>query len=226
MELIAYAQSIMSKRWVVACVTFLLMCIWGTCAGQTAMRAVYKKYENRSKVGGELLELYEDYTFYYKSGFKSGTTTSRGNWRLVGDTLKLFNYYKPWRILRVEEYKVDSGLLKTWVHVVVADGVTDEPVDTRTGKTLQTEGVRSFVVWAADYCESMVQTGQDGIAILEGIHHKKLQFEHDEYYVQDSNCNYFQVLLSGYPIIVSPPTLVHSRWYVKPDGGIIPIGCE
>ena len=160
------------------------------------------------------LKLFADSTFIYRSGFKLGDMQSDGRWRKEGNTLKLLGQQMPWKILKVEEQKIDT--VKNKIKVTVITTGPDSLL------------IQNLPVWVNNNCDPFASTNKYGTVEFHIASATRIYFydrECDEYVVKDSTSNHFVVTLDGYPIYnVSPKWITWKEWSIN-KRSVSPIEC-
>lgn len=184
------------------------------------------------------LDLKSNGSFEWQHSFSLGSTSSKGRWQVVNDTLKLLDYAKPWTIQIVEEFKVDSLENGTMMIFKLPNGYwTTE--NKREGNHYYIDGKKvevnydpsklplildNFHFWINNDCQQEYKTDSLGKAQLE-MTPKSIQFDYSKYEIKDPGSNLIIITINQFPLYVSPPTLYWTEWILD-DNGLKPIECN
>jgi hypothetical protein len=140
------------------------------------------------------LKIKRDSSFTYEFAFKLGSSKSSGSWKLNKDTLYLFEKEPPWKIINVDERKVDSLIDKSRVEVIYIS----DPSKQRPG-ALYIDGVPtiidpdslpkkyvivSFKIWVNENCQKKQETDSLGIASFSINKINTISIDFDSYNVK------------------------------------------
>jgi hypothetical protein len=184
------------------------------------------------------LDLKRNGSFEWQHSFSLGSTSSSGKWQVNNDTLKLFDYAKPWTIQVVEEFKVDS--LENETLLIFKLPVGYWPKESRREGNLYIDGnliegnkydpsklplaIDNFHFWINNDCQQDFKTDSLGKANLE-MTPNSIQFVYNKYEVKDQGSNLIIITINQLPIYVSPPTLYWDEWILDANG-LKPIECN
>jgi len=189
------------------------------------------------------LELNVDSTFIYDQVTRQGATKAIGKWQQQNDTIILYNYQKPWKILYGHEAHIDTlmGSIIVELTMDTVDKVTfseDKAIYYIDGLTVQSKFDKSkteeskskfrladFEIWLDNKCQSKNLTDINNKVAFRDKIASVINLEYDNYKIKNSYSNYFLLYFSGMTLRTSPKDLQWSKWLLK-DRSLVPLECN
>lgn len=193
--------------------------------GQSTLKNIVGTYCKSDGVFCYKLELKSDSSFEYQYSSHLGTSSFKGRWKILQDTLFLTDYEKPWVIQQVEEFKLDTLGKNSVIDVIINDKnafhirgnnnifyIDGKPTKIKYNYETKSDVIVNFEIWVNNECEKSLFSDNFGRINIKKKSIRTISFDYDQYSVKNPNNNYFILKLSASPIYLSPATIFWTKW--------------